>query len=288
MKPILESINLQTDASLKVESYNNTSYCESAGWHIHPEFELVFVKNGKGCLNIGSKKLNYPNGTLVFLGGNIPHADFGNKEFDDNLEVVIQFRKDFLADKLKVFPELSGIKDVIQKSRQVLVFDSITKDALQMNFEQFDSLDNQGRLVNMFHILDYLSRNGKYVCLFDTYPINKYKKNEIDRLEEAFEYVNNNYSKNISVAQISHQLGYTANSFCRFFKKMTNRRFIDFVNEFRIEKAVEAFNENNTMIAQVMYNSGFNDPSYFTKQFKKYQGMTPSVYLKSKYAQSLS
>ncbi len=288
MKPILESINLQTDASLKVESYNNTSYCESAGWHIHPEFELVFVKNGKGCLNIGSKKLNYANGTLVFLGGNIPHADFGNKEFDDNLEVVIQFRKDFLADKLRVFPELSGIKDVIQKSRQVLVFDSVIKDALQVNFEQFDSLDNQGKLVNLFFILDYLSRNGNYVCLFDSYPINKYKKNEIDRLEEAFEYVNNNYSKNISVAQISNKLGYTSNSFCRFFKKMTNRRFMDFVNEFRIEKAVEAFNENNTMITQVMYNSGFNDPSYFTKQFKKYQGMTPSAYLKSKYSPSLA
>ncbi|MGW9685555.1 AraC family transcriptional regulator [Flagellimonas sp. 2504JD1-5] len=288
MKPILEAINLQTNSSLKVESYNNKSYCESAGWHIHPEFELVFVKNGNGCLNIGSKKMNYTNGTLVFLGGNIPHADFGNKDNEDNLEVVIQFRKEFLVDKLKVFPELLGIKDLIQKSKQVMVFGSITKDALMENFERFEQLDNQGKLINLLSILDYLSRHGDFVHLFDSPPIHKYKKNEINRLEEIFEYVNSNYAKDISVSEISGQLGYTANSFCRFFKKMTKRRFMDFVNAYRIEKAVETFNENNTTIASVMYTTGFNDPSYFTKQFKKYQGVTPSVYLKSKYGQSLA
>ncbi|MEX0315315.1 MAG: AraC family transcriptional regulator [Allomuricauda sp.] len=287
MKPILEAINLQTDSSLKVESYDNASYCESAGWHIHPEYELVFVKNGNGCLNIGSKKLTYTNGTLVFLGGNIPHADFGNKDFDDNLEVVIQFRKEFLIDKLKVFPELLGIKRLIQKSRQVMVFDSEIKNALWGNFKQFDTLDNQGKLINLLSILDHLSKCKSYVSLFDTYPVTNYKKNEISRLEEVFEYVNTNYAKHISVTQISAQLGYTANSFCRFFKKMTNKRFMDFVNSYRIEKAVEAFNEHNTIIAEVMYNTGFNDPSYFTKQFKKYHGVTPSAYLKSKYAESL-
>ncbi len=287
MKPILEAISLQNGASLKVESYNNSSYCQSAGWHIHPEFELVFVKNGSGCLQVGSKKMNYTKGTLVFLGGNIPHADFGNKDHEDNLEVVIQFRKEFLADKLKVFPELLGIKRLIQDSRQVLVFDSETKDALWDNFRQFSTLDNQGKLINLLTILDYLSKHGTYECLFDSYEINRYKKADIDRLEEIFEYVNNNYSKQISVEHIASQLGYTANSFCRFFKKMTHRRFIDFVNEYRIEKAMEAFNESNNVIAEVMYNSGFNDPSYFTKQFKKYHGVTPSVYLKSKYTQSL-
>nr|WP_299488858.1 AraC family transcriptional regulator [uncultured Allomuricauda sp.] len=288
MKPIYESIIPSANASFKVESYGPTSKCETAGWHIHPEYEIVYVKNGSGTLKIGNKTYNYTDGTLVFLAGNIPHSDFGNNEKKNSQEIVIQFSKETVYDRLTLFPELHGMKQLIEMSKYVLIFEDEVKANLSTYLERFDALDNQGKLINLFFILDYLSRNDQYVCLFDSYPINKYKKNEIDRLEEAFEYVNNNYSKNISVAQISHQLGYTANSFCRFFKKMTNRRFIDFVNEFRIEKAVEAFNENNTMIAQVMYNSGFNDPSYFTKQFKKYQGMTPSVYLKSKYAQSLT
>lgn len=284
---MLEAINVAADTSFKIEAYHNPNYCESAGWHIHPEFELVYVKNGSGCLQIGSKKMHYSDGVLVFLGGNIPHADFGNKDHPDNLEIVVQFKKEFLEEKLRVFPELSGIKNLVKKSKQVLIFDQNTKDVVWNLFKKFAGLDNQGKLINLLSILDHLSKHGKYQVLFDGISMDKFKKDEIWRLEETFEYVNNNYGKSISVQEISSQLGLTSNSFCRFFKKMTRRRFIDFVNEYRIERAVELFNENNTVIAEVMFNSGFNDPSYFAKQFKKYQGITPSNYLKSRYGQSL-
>ncbi len=287
MKPMLEAINVNTNSSLKVETYNSTTNCESAGWHIHPEYELVCIKNGSGLLNIGSEKRHYGNGVLVFLGGDIPHADFGNKDNEDNLEVVIQFKKEFLEDKLKVFPELIKIKELIEKSRQVLIFDEHTKQSLWPLFKRFDKMDNQGKLVNLLSILDQLSKHGVYERLFDTISIGNYKKNEIRRLEETFEYVNNNFHKNISIQEIATRLGFTPNSFCRFFKKMTHQTFISFVNEFRIAKAVDFFNENNTVIAEVMYKSGFNDPSYFTRQFKKYQDTTPSSYLKSKYSDQL-
>lgn len=284
---MLEAINVNVNSSLKVESYNASTNCESAGWHIHPEFELVYVKNGSGLLNIGSKKKKYDNGVLVFLGGNIPHADFGNKDHEDSLEVVIQFKKEFLDEKLKVFPELKRIKQLIEKSRQVLIFDQESKNELWSSFKNFEHMDNQGKLINLLSILDHLSKNATYENLFDTISLSNYKKDEIWRLEQTFEYVNTNYHKNISVTEISKKLGFTPNSFCRFFKKMTSQTFISFVNEFRIGKALEFFNENNTVIAEVMYKSGFNDPSYFTRQFKKYQNTTPSSYLKSKYNESL-
>ncbi len=283
---MLEAINVATNTSFKIETYSATSYCESTGWHIHPEFELVYVKNGSGQLHIGSKKRQYTNGVLVLLGGNIPHADFGNKDFKDNLEVVVQFKKDFLEERLKAFPELEGVKQLIEKSRHVLIFDQQTKNIVSDKFENFHNLENQGKLVNLLSIFDYLSTYGVSGNLFDTIPLNKYRKDEIWRLEQAFEYVNGNYNKIISVMEISAKLGLTPNSFCRFFKKMTHRNFIDFVNEFRIEKAIEHFNANNTVIAEAMYKSGFNDPSYFTRQFKRYQGITPTNYLKLKYGES--
>ncbi|PWL37485.1 hypothetical protein DKG77_16035 [Flagellimonas aquimarina] len=286
MKPMLEAINVATNTSFKIEAYNSSSNCESTGWHIHPEFELVYVKNGSGILNIGSQKKNYDDGVLVFLGGNIPHADFGNKDYEDGLEIVIQFKKEFLEEKLKVFPELSKIKELVEKSKQVLIFDHQTKEILWPFFKRFEKLDNQGKLINLLSVLDYLSESAVYEKLFDAISLSNYKKDEIRRLEETFEYVNNNYHKNISVTEISQKLGFTPNSFCRFFKKMTNQKFITFVNEFRIGKALEFFSENNTVIADVMYRSGFNDPSYFTRQFKKYQGTTPSAYLKSRYSES--
>ncbi|MDC6366005.1 MULTISPECIES: AraC family transcriptional regulator [Flavobacteriaceae] len=283
MKPMFESINLDINASLKIETYDNNNLCESAGWHIHPEYEMVYVKNGAGQLNIGSKKRTYTDGVLVFLGGHIPHADFGNKDHEDNLEVVIQFKKDFIQEKLNVFPELANIMGLVKKSEQVLVFDTQTHKSLWNDFKKFKYLDNQGKLVNLLSILDFLSKKGIYTPFYETIPLETYRKDEVRRLEETFEYVNNNYHQNISIVEIAAIIGLTPNSFCRFFKKMTKRTFIGFVNEFRTGKAIEFFNESNSTITEVMYKSGFNDPSYFTRQFKKYQGLAPSHYLKSRY-----
>ncbi|MEC7265128.1 MAG: AraC family transcriptional regulator [Bacteroidota bacterium] len=283
MKPILESINVAANTSIRIKTYTSDDHCESAGWHIHPEYELVYVKNGSGVLNISSKKRMYSDGILVFLAGSIPHADFGNHDYPDNLEVVIQFKKDFLEDKLKMFPELGKVKELIKKSKQVLIFDPDLHKTLSPDFKKFVHLDNQGKLINLLSILDRISRESSYETLFDTFTTDSFKSNDVKRLEEIFEYVNLNYAKDLAIGEISSKLGLTPNSFCRFFKKMTQSTFTNFVNEFRINKALEFFNESNTSIAEVMFRCGFNDPSYFSRQFKKYQGTSPNSYLKAKY-----
>ncbi|TAI46785.1 AraC family transcriptional regulator [Flagellimonas allohymeniacidonis] len=284
MRPMVETVNVAANTSFKVETYSNSHSCGSAGWHIHPEYELVFVRNGSGSLRIGTEKRSYANGALVFLGGNIPHADFGNKDREDNLEVVVQFKKEFLEEKIKVFPELTKIKKLVEKSKQVLLFGEEVHHRLGNDFLQFRKLDEQGSLVKLLYLLDELSKNVPYETLFDSFTRSTYKRDEIKRLEDTFEYVNERYDQNISVSEIANRIGLTPNSFCRFFKRMTQKTFIGFVNEFRVEKAVELFREENTSISEVMYRSGFNDPSYFARQFKKYQGQTPSEYLKGKYS----
>ncbi|MEM9363820.1 MAG: AraC family transcriptional regulator [Bacteroidota bacterium] len=284
MKPMLETINVTTNTSFKVEIYHSADNCAMAGWHIHPEYELVFVKNGEGQLHIDTSKTQYSNGVLVFLAGDIPHADFGNRENHDNEEIVIQFNKEFLDDKLNVFPEFSRINKLIRNSRHVLIFNQDVKQRLENDFRKFKSLNSQGKLINLLNILHQLSLENEYDILRKHIPPENFKRDDIVRLEHIFEYVNNQYSQNISVEEIAEQLGLTPNSFCRFFKKMTQKRFIGFVNEFRIQKAVELLNESNYAISDIMFKSGYNDASYFTKQFKKHLGITPTEYAKSRYS----
>ena len=284
MKPMLETINVSTNTSFKVEIYHSAENCSMAGWHIHPEYELVFIKNGKGQLHIDSSKTDYSDGVLVFLAGDIPHADFGNRENEDNEEIVIQFNKEFLDEKLKVFPEFSRINTLIRNSRHVLVFKPEIKQKLESKFRIFKTLNDQGKLINLLDILHQLSLETEYQMLRKHNSWENFKRDDIIRLEQVFEYINNKYAQHITVEEIAAQLGLTANSFCRFFKKMTQKRFIGFVNEFRVQKAVELLNESNYTISDVMFKSGYNDASYFTRQFKKHQGMTPTEYTKSRYS----
>ncbi|MDT0608603.1 AraC family transcriptional regulator [Croceitalea rosinachiae] len=280
MKPIYESIIPYSNISFKVESYNAESCCMSAGWHIHPEYEIVYVKNGSGILRIGDKTHYYKNGVLVFLAGNIPHSDFGNKQYENSQEVVIQFSKEFVDEKLNLFPELGCIKKLIQTSKHVLIFHDSVKSYLSNSFEHFSDLSNQGKLINLLSILNYLSTTNDFHKLIHFGLPKEFREKETFRLKNIFEYINNNYNHKIEIKDIAIKVGLTPNSFSRFFKKMTNRTFIDFLNEFRIRKAVDSLNERDMTISEVMFLSGFSSPSYFSKQFIKYQGTTPSNYVK--------
>ncbi|WP_350287947.1 AraC family transcriptional regulator [uncultured Croceitalea sp.] len=280
MKPIYESIVPYSNTSFKVQSYEATSSCESAGWHIHPEYEIVYVKNGSGVLRIGNKTHIYNDGTLVFLGGNIPHSDFGNTDFKNSKEVVIQFSKEFVDEKLKLFAEFQSINNLIEISKYVLLFDDAVKTQLSQDFERFSELDNQGKLINLLSILNQLSITTNFQKLMHLGPAHEFREKESYRLKNIFEHINNNYNQKIVVQDIAPKVGLTPNSFSRFFKKMTNRTFIDFLNEFRISKAVDILSERGTTISEVMFRSGFSSPSYFSKQFIKYQGVTPSTYQK--------
>ena len=280
MKPIYESIVTSSNASFKVGTYNVASNCETAGWHIHPEYEMVYVKNGSGTLRIGNKVHNYENGTLVFLGGNIPHSDFGNKQYKNGKEVVIQFSREFVEDRLCLFPELNAITKLIYSSKFVLIFNNDVKVHLSHQFERFDEINNQEKLINLFSILNYLSTQENYISLFNHDMLHEFREKESYRLHDIFQFVNANYHHKITTQEIAKKVGLTPNSFSRFFKKMTNRTFIDFLNEFRIRKAIDGMNESDTTITEAMYKSGFRSPSYFAKQFFKYQNMTPSTYLR--------
>lgn len=279
MNPIYEHIEVAMNTSLKVATYTHEKNCPTSNWHIHPEYELVYVRNGSGTLQIDSKILPYHNGALLFLGPNIPHADFGNKDFTDNFEVVIQFTKSFVMEKLTVFPELRRLKRLIQASHGGLVFSTAVKDELADSFESMVSASALQKLVGFFGILECLSNTDQYERVVGKESNITHKTADVNRLETIFQFVNEHYDKQIQTEKLAKQIGLTPNSFCRFFKKMTKKTFVQFVNEFRIGKAVEIFNESALPVSDVMYKCGFNDPSYFTRQFKKYQGKTPSAYM---------
>ncbi len=279
MKPIYEAIDVNLNTSLKIAAFRHSEECETIDWHIHPEYELVFIKNGSGVLRIDSREIPYHNGALLFLGPNIPHANFGNKEYADNLEVVIQFGKEFVEEKVAVFAELQNIRVLVKKAQKAILFSDKIKAELSLQFEALDISDNSEKLIQFLKILNILAKEVSEATLLFKKDIATRKTSDVERLETVFEYVNMNYREGISTQGIAESVGLTTNSFCRFFKKMVNKPFIQFVNEFRTRRAAELFSEHAYSVSEVMYKCGYTDASYFTRQFKKNHGLTPTQYL---------
>ena len=70
----------------------------------------------------------------------------------------------------------------------------------------------------------------------------------------------------------------TTNSFCRFFKKMTNKSFTEFLNEIRVRNAARMLVQENYPISEISYMVGYKSIPNFNKQFKHIIGTTPKSY----------
>lgn len=76
------------------------------------------------------------------------------------------------------------------------------------------------------------------------------------------------------------QLGMTPKYFCSFFYGMTRKTPIEYVNNYRIERACEQLLSTEMSITDIGLNCGFNEISYFIKTFRKAIGTTPHQYRK--------
>ena len=76
-------------------------------------------------------------------------------------------------------------------------------------------------------------------------------------------------------------IGMSESAFSHFFKKRTNRNFISYLNDVRIGHATRMLFETTDRVAEIAFQSGFNNISNFNRIFKKSKGQNPSEYRSS-------
>ncbi|SCJ99861.1 Uncharacterized response regulatory protein SA0215 [uncultured Clostridium sp.] len=90
------------------------------------------------------------------------------------------------------------------------------------------------------------------------------------------EYVNSNYKEKISIQNLVETLGVSSTFLNNEFKKETTYTFNDYLNRFRINKAIEIIKNSDEKIYNIASDVGFKDYRYFINVFKKYTNCVPS------------
>lgn len=100
-------------------------------------------------------------------------------------------------------------------------------------------------------------------------------ENMIDKAEK---YIEDNYMKDISLDDISRYCNISSYYFSKMFKDKTGENYIEYLNRVRIAKAKLMLEETDKSIKVICSEVGFSDPNYFSRAFKKYEGVTPTEY----------
>ncbi|MEK7256253.1 MAG: AraC family transcriptional regulator [Bacteroidota bacterium] len=278
MKPIFEEIQPTFGSSFAVRKFTEENCSALPYWHFHPEHEIVFISNGRGKRHICDHISHYEDGDLIFLGPNLPHLGFAQELYERHVEIVVQMKEDFLGKDFLHLAEMAEIRQLFERSLTGLAFHGNTKWEVGQRLQNMMNLEPPDRLIELLKVLQILAKSPDSEMLNIQRWSLEVKPQEHQRMEKIYAFVQENFQKPFLVDEVASAVNLTVPAFCRFFKKLTHRTFIEFLNEFRIAYACRLLSEDHWGIAAVSFESGFNNLSHFNKQFKIITGTSPTEY----------
>lgn len=108
---------------------------------------------------------------------------------------------------------------------------------------------------------------------------NEFQK-RIDRkpIKAAKNYISTNYNKQITLEDVSKEIGFNPAYFSSLFKKETGKNFLEYLTELRVHKASQLLSTTDYSILEVANEVGYTDIKYFARVFKRVTELTPTEY----------
>jgi len=255
-----------------------------APYHFHPEFELTSIIQGTGKRYAGSHMDNFISGDLVLLGPSLPHCWKLQQQGSPQLNagaIVIQFNYNFLGEDFFARPELQDIKQLFQKAGSGISFSGAVQAEVNCNLAKLVQKDNNFEMMlGLLEVLQRLAISSEYTLLDQTRSLAERAIAEQERINPVYAYLVENFRKPVSLDIAAGIANMTPNAFCKYFKKITRKTFMETIIEYRLNYATQQLVQTDKPISEISYDSGFGDVSHFYKMFKVKMHLSPLNYRK--------
>lgn len=284
MKPLLIDLNYTLTDSYIIKEID-TDYFKNIH-HFHKDYELVVVLESSGKRVIGDHIENFDEGDVIFLGPNLPHAWFNDKDYyerDSILKaksIVIYFKKPWLENVLLKLPETSKLEKCFEKSTRGIKLKGKSRELISQIASEIQQSEGLKRTIDLLNILNEIAETKDYQLLASTNYLNSYNENEEQRIQQVYEYVIRRFPYQIKLEEVAAIANMSPNAFCRYFKTRTQKNFSLFVNEIRINHACKLLRKKDLSISYICYESGFQSMTNFNKFFKKIMNKSPLEFRK--------
>ncbi len=250
--------------------------------HNHEVFELNFVEHASGVRRIvgDSNEVIGDYDLVLITSPDLEHVWEQNTcTSDDIREITIQFYLDMSDDGFLSRNPFYSVRKMLKEARKGLSF---PLSAIMRVYQQLDTLssvkDGFYACTQFMTILYELSRcEGAR-----TLATSSYAKVEVEsdsrRVLKVKNYIAKNYMDEIRLNTLADIAGMSPSAFSRFFKLHTGRNLSEYIIEMRLGYASRMLVDTAKSIAEISFQSGFNNLSNFNRIFKKKKGCSPSEF----------
>ena len=252
--------------------------------HWHEELEFLMVTSGKAVFQIDTSYYNVNAGEGIFINSGELHAGYPLENSACTYKAIV-----FSAALLH-----SGTFDLIQSKyidpiiknefsfkRHIAVSGEWERELLQRLSKAVDHVLDRVPAYELlakselYGMLSLLIINSKRVPAAVDSSAGYYRT---EKLKRALKYMQDNFSQKLSTMDISAYLNISEGHFCRLFKQYFKRTPIEYLNYYRISRAVRLLEDTELKVLEVAMEVGFDNLSYFISTFKHYMNTTPSKY----------
>lgn len=265
------------------------------GWKVKErtieDHELVLISEGRGALRSGRASWPCRRGTLLYL-----HENFWHSIEADPAEPITFYSVHFSFARARHTPENWSYHEDINyylKDRRPAgkVWSFSTKYEL-LPFDHAYPVVNIDRVLDCFVALERtygekkvgyeLRLNALLLDLLEvvftesTFPPDNASNR--GKLELAIRYIQEHYRESIRLAQLVHLLGVSESRLILLFRKNTGRTPIDYINQVKVNRAKDLLLNSRLTVKEVAFALGFQDEFYFSRVFKRIEGISPRDY----------
>lgn len=246
--------------------------------HCHKEFELNFVINAPGVLRIvGDSAEVIGDYDLVLITS--PDLEHVWEQHDctskDVREITIQFSPLFMKTLLAT-NQFDRVSKMFDKAQNGLCF---PVSAIMKVYSILDKLpDTKGfyavtSFLTLLYELSMFTDEARVLSSSSFAKIEQHSDSR--RVQKVQDYINKHYKEEIRLGQLADMVGMTEVSFSRFFKLRTGKTLQDYITDIRLGYALRMLVDTTMSIAEICYESGFNNLSNFNRIFKKKKMVSP-------------
>ena len=280
MRANFENINSSQTSSLLYRYYKQT-VGDIIPLHFHPEYEITYVAHGKGKRIAGGQTDYFEPGDLILINSNIPHCWlYENRENDPIENFVIQFKEDLIFSNFIDLPEFKSIKKMFENMKTGYVLKGGTMLYVKDKMLKMSGMNEFNRLMTLFDILQKISLSTDSVSVDGFMNPLRVSAADMSKFQKVYTYIINNYRNPVSLETAAGETAMSTTAFCRFFKKISRKTFMEFLCEYRIEAACKLLRETEKSVWDICFLCGFSDPPHFNRTFKKIKEISPLQYRK--------
>lgn len=233
---------------------------------------ILFVTTGEGKHEIDFQTYNYGKNNVIFVNKGQEHRwiDYQNTE-----GYILLFTQNFYQENQIIFNDINYSYPFNSYIYEPIV--SIKEEQTKSFYSLVEYISEEYRIATKSEILQYLLR-----IFLDKIKTNNHNTEAKSSQKELFirflNIIDHNISKSRNINDYCQWLSIPYKKLNEVCKIFTNKTAKDLLNEIILLKAKQLLIENKKNISEIAYFLSFNDPTNFTKFFKKHTNTTPKSF----------